>query len=143
MSATLQTQDTTAAPTLVAFPALRAAGWAQLVRRLEAQHPDELARLHRGLDVLGSKRILETDTGYLVESSVPGQYYRANTFTCGCPDRLQGEVHCEHVWAVTILHAASISARFEWLARVDELIPFELTDKALALLDAPEPAPAA
>jgi hypothetical protein len=143
MSTTLPAQDTTATSTPVQFPYLSVAGWTQLVGRLEAQHPDELARLHRGLDILRTKRILETEAGYLVESSIPGQFYRANTFACGCPDRLQRDVRCKHVWACTILHAASISARFEWLARVDAPIPFELTDKALALFDAPEPAPAA
>jgi hypothetical protein len=112
MLATLSTQGTGATPTPVALPALSAAGRAQLVSRLEAEHPEKLARIHRGRDVLRTKHILESDAGYLVGSSVPGQYYRANTFTCGCPSRLQLEVRCKHMWGITLLQSASISARF-------------------------------
>jgi hypothetical protein len=146
MSTTLQTQDTTATPTPVQFPHLSAAGWAQLIGRLEAQHPDELARLHRGLAILrGFRRqpILEDATSYLVPSSVPGQFYRCNTAKCCCPDALQREVRCKHIWAVTVLVAGTVSARFEALARETQPIPYVLTDKALAVLDAPEPMPAA
>jgi uncharacterized Zn finger protein len=139
-------QQGTTQPQPIEFPYLSADGWAQLVSRLETQHPDELARLHRGLGILRGfirQPILEDATSYLVPSSVPGQYYRANTARCTCPDFLGRQVRCKHIWALTVLVAGTISARFEALARATQPIAYELTDKALVALDGPEPVPAA
>ncbi len=133
LETTPRPQDTTA-PAPVELPLLSRAGFARLVAILEGQHPDELPRLRRGLDVLATKRIIETaETGvYLVESSYPGQFYRANTARCTCPDALGRQARCKHVWAVTILVAASVAARFEALTAVDASIPYELTSQGLA-----------
>ncbi len=137
MATSLSVKDTTRAPAVVDFPLLTRDGFARLVAILEGQHPDELARLRRGLAVLASKRIIEEADGctYLVESSVPDQFYRANTARCTCPDALQREVRCKHQWALTILVAATVAARYERLAHPDgEPIPYELTDAgALAI----------
>jgi uncharacterized Zn finger protein len=138
MYAISPTQDT--APIPVLFPELSADGWTELVGRLEAQHPTELARLHRGLAILRAYSrhpILEDSASYLVPSSVPGQYYRTNTARCTCPDYLQRQRRCKHVWAVTVLVAGTVTARFEQLARETQPIAYELTDKALAALDGP------
>ena len=95
MTAFPSTQDTTATYIPVTLPALSARGWRNLVATLEGQHPDELGRLRRGVETLRHKRVLEAQDGtYLVESSVPDQYYRCSTARCTCPDALQREVRC-------------------------------------------------
>src|SRR5688572_11945668 len=113
MTATPSTNDTTQ-PSPVTLPTISREGFARLVSLLEGQHPDELTRLYRGLGVLTSKRILQEADGctYLVESSIPGQFYRATTARCTCPDALQRETRCKHVWALTIFVAATVAARF-------------------------------
>jgi hypothetical protein len=139
LATTPQAQDSSL-PQPIAFPSLSADGWSEIVARLEVQHPDELTRLHRGLAILRGfirRPILEDGTSYLVPSSIPGQYYRCNTARCTCPDHLQRETRCKHIWSVTVLVAATVSARFESLATQFEPIPYTLTVKALALLDSP------
>jgi hypothetical protein len=144
MTATSQPQVTTETPTPVSIPAVSREGFAQLLGRLVEQHPTEQARIVRGVEVLSHKRILEdADFSYLVESSVAGQFYRANTARCTCPDSLQRGSRCKHQWCLTILVAMSVTARHERLAAQFEPIPYTLTAKALAVLDAPEPVPAA
>jgi hypothetical protein len=68
---------------------------------------------------------------------VPGQFYRANTARCTCPDSLQREARCKHRWALTILMAMSVTARFERLAAQFEPIGYELTAKGLAATETP------
>jgi hypothetical protein len=138
MATSPTSNDTTSDPTPVTLPTLSREGFAQLLGRLVEQHPTEQARIARGVEVLSQKRVLEdADFTYLVESSVPGQYYRANTARCTCPDSLQRGSRCKHQWCLTILVAMSVTARHERLAAQFEPIGYELTAKGLAATETP------
>jgi hypothetical protein len=155
MTATLQTQDTTTTPAPVTLPALSLDGFQALIRRVDAALPDAGARLQRAAQVLLTSRIFETDEPgtYLVESSTPGLFYRCTTIRCCCPDALQRRVICKHSYAVLLLLGARADARAAEFGLApapivlhrptldpDRAIPFALTDKALAALNAPVPA---
>ena len=133
-----QTQDTTQ-PTPIALPALSLAHYQRLTDALvyDLRHvAGAEARIRRGAGDLTTRRTLATDElgVYLVESSVPGQYYRATTFRCTCPDALQRQVQCRHSYALPLLHAATDEARYRRLTA-----RYELTSKGLAATQAPEP----
>lgn len=132
--------------TAVELPPLSERGFADLLAILERQHPDEIDRIRRGAALYLRGGLFETaETGvYLVPSGVPGQYYRASTFTCGCPDKIvRGAPRCKHVWCLTVLVAASVAARYERLSREFEPIPYMLTEAGEAALEAQAAAPGA
>jgi hypothetical protein len=138
MTATIQAQDTTR-PTPIVLPALSLAAYQQLTEALVYDLRHVLgaeARIRRGAGDLHTRRILATDEVgvYLIESSVSGQFYRATTFRCTCPDAMQREVQCRHSYALILLHAATDEARYQRLTA-----RYTLTSKGLAATQAPEP----
>ena len=155
MTATLQTQDTTATPTPVQLPPLGLDGFQALIRRVEAAMPDAAARIRRGAQVLLTARIFETDTPgtYLVESSTAGLFYRCTTIRCTCPDAINRRLTCKHSYAVLLLLGARADARAAEFGLApapivmhrptldpDQPVPYTLTPAAIAALDAPVPA---
>jgi hypothetical protein len=128
------TQDTTTAPQRVQLPALSLAAYQRLTDALayDLRHVTGAeARIRRGAGDLASRRLIPTDElgVYLVESSMPGQFYRTTTFRCTCPDALQREVQCRHSYALILLHAASDEARYQRLTA-----RYTLTAQGLAAL---------
>jgi hypothetical protein len=103
--------------TLVVIPDLPLTVYRAIVARCQADCPAERARIARGLDVLMTAEIRETDELglYLVQSCQDsGLSYAATSWVCGCPDRQRHtEQRCKHSWALTILHAASAEAAYE------------------------------
>jgi hypothetical protein len=142
MTATIQSNDTTQ-PTPITLPTLSLAAYAQLTEALvyDLRHvAGAEARVRRGAGDLHTRRILQdSELGvYLIESSVSGQYYRATTFRCTCPDALQRQVQCRHTYALTLLHAATDEARYQRLTA-----RYQLTSQGLAATQAPERQPVA
>ena len=83
---------------------------------MQAEYPEQAARIGRGLQVLLTSDIRETaETGvYLVQTSEGRDlYYRATSLRCTCPDHMQRQVICKHPWALSILSAASAVAQWE------------------------------
>src|SRR5205807_1533259 len=108
MTATLEVQPNT----LVALPDVSASALREIVARMQAQEPAQAARdrIGRAIGVILGSEIRETgETGvYLVQSSADGgTYYRATSYSCGCPDRQRTGRECKHNYALTILHTAS------------------------------------
>jgi len=137
--ATSPTMQDTTPTTPITLPALSLAAYQQLTEALvyDLRHvAGAAARIRRGAGDLTTRRILTTDElgVYLVESSVPGQFYRATTFRCTCPDAMARQVQCRHSYALTLLHAATDEARYQRLTA-----RYTLTSKGLAATQAPEP----
>jgi len=89
-----------------------------IVATMQAAFPAEHARISRGVEVLLSSKIVETDTTgrYLVQSTQDGLlYYEATSWACSCPDALKHAaeaLRCKHAFAIDILHiAAAITSR--------------------------------
>jgi hypothetical protein len=142
------TQDTTAAPVRVTLPELDFGIYRQIVATMQAAATDEQdrVRIGRAIGVLLGCQVLETATCgvYLVQSAEYSDlYYRATTLRCGCPDSLRRRKPCKHSHALAVVSVASAIAAREQREAECAPIPFVLTDKALAALDAPEPVPAA
>lgn len=113
-------QDSTPAVTptaLVELPALDLGTYRALVAQVQAQHPEEAARIGRAVAVLLTCTIVETTRvgHYLVESCQDrGTFYQASSHSCTCRDAERGH-RCKHSWSICILHAAGDLARRELL----------------------------
>jgi hypothetical protein len=150
-------QPTTPTPVVPTFslPTLR-----QALAALHAEQPEHGARLDRAAAILATRTLERFGTGWLVESeTLPGQYYLVSRdgygARCLCPDyRERGGLACKHILAVTLLaRCERLETDTEQVARdagnvtpfpvatldPDAPIPFELTAKALAELDRPDP----
>lgn len=125
-------QDTTTAPQRIQLPPLPLAAYQRLTDALayDLRHvAGAEARIRRGAGDLASRRILTTDElgVYLVESSTLGQFYRATTFRCTCPDAMARQVQCRHSYAILLYMASDNEARFARLTA-----RYELTERGLA-----------
>jgi hypothetical protein len=101
----------------VQLPDLSLSVYRALVADMQADYPENRERIGRGLDVLLSAELRETETAgvYLVQScKESGLYYRASGLTCTCPDKARhAELQCKHSVAVQLLISAAALAAWE------------------------------
>jgi hypothetical protein len=132
MSTTLPAQDTTP----VAVPDISASALADLVAELQGLYQGD-PRVERAVGVLFSGRLYPTaELGSYLVTCPNGGPYHVRGFSCTCPDSAHRGLMCKHQIAVQLLHSASAAARRERLEREYAPVPFSLTAKALAELDA-------
>lgn len=101
-----ETQDTT-----VTLPAIPAPELAALVQAFIADAPEARERIERGAAYLLGGHLHLTDTcGVYTVDGCEGRVYRASSGSCSCPDSVQRQRPCKHVFAARLLSAASALA---------------------------------
>ncbi len=123
----------------------------EALARAHRQCPQHGARLDRAAAIVATRNIERTAGGWLVESErEPGRYYlvtqSAFGVACICQDyRNRGGLLCKHILATKLLALCErLAARTQDNVILfptptldpDAPIPFVLTEKALAVLDA-------
>jgi hypothetical protein len=143
-------QDSTAAPAF-GFQTLR-----DVLAKMQAEHPERACRIERAAMIVALRRIEQALSGpgaWWVESERGdgSEYYvvhlpQWNSYSCTCMDFRQRGGPCKHGLSIELNQRCEAMERgpepppIPFPARTltdDEPIPFVLTDKALAVLDAP------
>ena len=142
-------------------PAFSFATLREVVAELEAAHPERGRRYQSAALIVTLRRIEEAAAGpgawWVQSESGPSREYYVvavafERWVCNCADFQQRGGPCKHALAIQVLQACEARERGPeppplalpfCEADPDQPIPYELTEAALALLDAAQPAPAA
>src|SRR4051812_27800646 len=109
MIATFQSHDT-----MVVLPRVDAPELADLVQRMIGGEPTARERILRGVSVLLSGALADTDRlGVYTVQGYEDRTYTTSSASCTCPDATNRAVTCKHQYAVRLLSAMSAAARFE------------------------------
>src|SRR5215212_11895303 len=110
MIATFQANDTT----VVTLPTVSAPALQDLVQRMIGGEPTARERILRGLSVLLSGALADTDTlGVYTVQGCEDRVYTTSSASCDCPDSVNRGVTCKHQWAARLLSAMSAVARYD------------------------------